>query len=83
MKELSSEIPPRNQTSHEQWLADRNKGLGGSDIGVILGLNPKKTPYQLWAEKTGRVDGSVDNNFTRAAGINTDDIVALGLVYQF
>jgi outer membrane pore protein C len=24
-----------------------------------------------------------DNNFTNAAGINTDDIVALGLVYQF
>lgn len=24
-----------------------------------------------------------DNRFTRDAGINTDDIVALGLVYQF
>jgi outer membrane pore protein C len=24
-----------------------------------------------------------DNNFTDAAGINTDDVVALGLVYQF
>lgn len=24
-----------------------------------------------------------ENDFTRAAGIGTDDIVALGLVYQF
>jgi len=24
-----------------------------------------------------------ENQFTRATGINTDDIVALGLVYQF
>ncbi|WP_244566958.1 hypothetical protein, partial [Escherichia coli] len=24
-----------------------------------------------------------DNQFTRDAGINTDDIVAVGLVYQF
>lgn len=62
-------------TSHEQWLADRRKGIGGSDIGVILGLNPKKTPYQLWAEKTGRVDGSVDNNFTRA-GVKMEPMVA-------
>lgn len=75
MKTISSEIPPRNQTSHEQWLADRKNGLGGSDIGVILGLNPKKTPYQLWCEKTGRSDGIVDNNFTRA-GVKLEPMVA-------
>lgn len=59
----------------EKWLQDRKTGIGGSDIGVILGLNPKKTPYQLWAEKTGRVDGSVDNNFTRA-GVKLEPMVA-------
>lgn len=61
--------------SHEQWLEDRKAGLGGSDIGVILGLNPKKTPLDLWNEKTGRKDGSVDNNFTRA-GVKMEPMVA-------
>lgn len=33
-----------------EWLADRNKGfiVGGSNIGIILGLDPHTTPYQLW-----------------------------------
>lgn len=39
---------------HEQWLANRKKGIGGSDAACILGLNPWKTNVQLWEEKTGR-----------------------------
>jgi putative phage-type endonuclease len=31
----------------------RSKGLGGSDIGPMLGLSKYKTPMDLWAEKTG------------------------------
>ncbi len=33
----------------------RSKGLGGSDIGAMLGLSKWKSPMDLWAEKTGRV----------------------------
>jgi len=40
--------------NRDQFLADRRTCLGGSDIGVIVGLNRWKTPYQLWEEKTGR-----------------------------
>ena len=36
-----------------KWLLVRNKGIGGSDAGAILGLNPYKKPYKLWLEKTG------------------------------
>lgn len=38
------------------WLKIRNKGLGGSDAGAIMGLNPYMSPYQLWLEKTGQVE---------------------------
>lgn len=41
--------------SREEWLSYRNKSIGGSDAGAILGLNPYKSPYALWAEKTGKV----------------------------
>lgn len=36
------------------WLTWRRQGIGGSDIAVILGLSPWRTPLDLWAEKTGR-----------------------------
>lgn len=38
-----------------QWHAQRDKGVGGSDVGVIMGVNRWKSIEQLWAEKTGRV----------------------------
>ena len=41
-------------TTREQFLAERRTCLGGSDIGVIVGVNRWKTPYALWEEKTGR-----------------------------
>ena len=42
--------------NREQFLAERRSGLGGSDIGAILGLSKYKTPVQVWLEKTGRAD---------------------------
>lgn len=43
--------------AHEEWLLERRAGLGGSDIGAILGLSPYRTPVDVWAEKTGRSPG--------------------------
>ena len=34
----------------------RKLGLGGSDAGIVLGLNPWRTRLELWQEKTGRAD---------------------------
>jgi putative phage-type endonuclease len=34
---------------------DRTGYIGASDVPVILGVNPCKTPHQLWLEKTGQV----------------------------
>ena len=40
----------------EAWLKARNSGIGGSDAGIIVGLNKWKSPFQLWLEKTGQVE---------------------------
>ncbi|MBZ4134991.1 porin OmpC [Escherichia fergusonii] len=48
------------------------------DVGATYYFNKNMSTYVDY--KINLLD---DNNFTRAAGINTDDIVALGLVYQF
>lgn len=36
-------------------LADRTKGLGGSDAAAALGVSPWKTALQLFLEKTGEI----------------------------
>lgn len=54
-----------NSLSHEEWLAERKKGIGGSDASAILGLNPWATPYTLWADKTGRLPDKPDNEAMR------------------
>lgn len=39
----------------EAWLKNRIRGIGGSDISAVLGLNPYKTNVDLWLEKTGQI----------------------------
>ena len=47
--------------NNEQFHAERLIGLGGSDIGAILGLNPYRTAYDVWMEKTGRAPDDTDS----------------------
>lgn len=37
--------------SQEQFLLDRQKGIGGSDVAAIMGLSPWKTPLDVYLEK--------------------------------
>lgn len=39
-----------------EWFALRADGITATDVSVIAGLNPYKTPYQLWAEKLGKYE---------------------------
>lgn len=44
------------------WHEARADGLGGSDIGVAMGLSSFQSPYYLWAVKTGQIiPDPVDN----------------------
>lgn len=50
--------------TEEDWQAyrEKQKGIGGSDVATIFGLNPYKTPFTLWLEKTGQIEPPVLNN---------------------
>ena len=38
---------------------------GGSDVSVIAGINPYKSAYQLWLEKTGQTElAEIENEYT-------------------
>ncbi|KAA1053888.1 YqaJ viral recombinase family protein [Azospirillum argentinense] len=38
-----------------KWLAWRDQGVSASDIAVVLGISPYKSPWRLYAEKAGKV----------------------------
>lgn len=38
----------------DDWLTVRKQGIGSSDAGAAIGINPYKSPLELWMEKTGR-----------------------------
>jgi len=40
---------------YPEWLEWRKKGIGGSDVSVICGINKYKSPLELWLEKTGQL----------------------------
>lgn len=46
-----------------EWLASRK--LGSSDAAAILGVNPYRTPYQVWGEKTGILGPCEENEAMR------------------
>ena len=46
-----------------EWHAERRNGIGGSEVGTILGLNPYESAYALWAKKTGRIPSEIQENW--------------------
>ena len=61
--------------SHEVWLEERRKGVGGSDASSIIGLNPWSSPYTVWADKLGKLPPKEDNEPMRL-GRDLEDYVA-------
>ena len=66
---------PIDGMSREDWLAERRKSLGGSDMGAVLGLNKYRSPFSVWAEKTGLIAETPDNEAMRQ-GRDLEDYVA-------
>ena len=58
--------------SHEAWLQERKKGLGASDAGSIIGVNPWKSNVELWREKTG-LQEAPDISDKRAVQIGNEE----------
>lgn len=70
---MIKEIPYSNK---EEWLALRKQlGIGGSEAGSVIGLNPYKGAYTLWAEKTGKIP-EFEGNLTTEVGNYLEAFVA-------
>lgn len=64
-------------TNVREDIENRSGYIGGSDIGTIMGVNPWKSPYTLWAEKTGLVQpDDISDNDAVWFGVKEEDIIA-------
>ncbi|MEO1082423.1 MAG: YqaJ viral recombinase family protein [Pseudomonadota bacterium] len=58
-------------------LQARRAGIGGSDIGAILGKNKYRTPLDVYLEKTGEKDpDDLSGNAAVEWGIRLEDVIA-------
>lgn len=61
--------------THDEWLSERKRGIGGSDAGAILGLNPYKSAFEVFADKIGLTEPKPDNEAMRQ-GRDLEEYVA-------
>jgi putative phage-type endonuclease len=61
--------------THDEWLAERKKGIGGSDAGAICGMNKYRSPFEVYADKLDLIPPKEDNEAMRL-GRDLEEYVA-------
>ena len=75
-------IAKTTELTHDEWLDLRKTGIGGSDAGTILGVNPYSSPYALYADKTGLVENVFKGNAATEWGNRLERTVAEAFAEQ-
>jgi len=61
----------------EEWLKQRNRVIGGSDVPIIMGQSKYKTTHKLWEQKLGLAPRDEDNYIFRKGHIFEDKARAI------
>lgn len=61
--------------SHDEWIAERRKGVGASEVGAIIGVSPFQTPYGLWRLKKG-LDQPQEETLAMKMGHELEQVVS-------
>lgn len=56
----------------DDWHKRRYRGIGGSEIASVMGLNKYQSPYDLWCVKTFRTDPFSGNDMTEFGTVMED-----------
>lgn len=76
MTQTMTVFKPLKNITHLEWLEYRRNGIGGSDAGIILGLNKYKTSFELWLDKTGQVIPKETDSEAAYWGNQMEEVVA-------
>lgn len=63
------------EMSREEWLAERQKSIGGSDAAAVAGLSKWATPYTVYLDKIGALPAKEDTEAMRQ-GRDLEEYVA-------
>lgn len=58
-----------------EWHQARATGVGGSDVGTIIGVNKYESPLSLWAKKLGLIDAEVPESEPMYWGTTLEPVV--------
>lgn len=70
------ELISTNDMTPDNWLEYRKTGVGASEIGTIMGLNPYKASIQLFYEKLGLMPQNTTENMAMFMGKELEPLVA-------
>lgn len=63
------------ETNYQGWLDYRQSGIGGSEVGTILGLNPWKSSAELYYQKIGMLPLGTDEKVAMLMGNELEPLV--------
>ena len=63
------------ESGSSEWHEVRADGIGGSEVGTIMGLNQWESAYYLWASKTGQLPPKVIDSFPAWLGTNLEPFI--------
>ena len=66
----------RPMSARAQWLERRKAGIGGSDAAAILGLDPWKSPLDIWRSKLEKIQPTEDEIFLFKLGHLLEPVIA-------
>ncbi|MGF6986506.1 putative phage-type endonuclease [Paraburkholderia atlantica] len=67
----------------DEWLAQRKKGIGGSDCAAVCNQSRYRTAYDVWLEKTGQADLERESNEAMRFGHAMEAIAASMFAQRF
>ena len=74
---LPKEVSAIHFLDENDWLNERRKGMGGSDVSVVMGLNKYKSELRLYKEKVeGLREDTSENTFIKK-GKDLEDLIRL------
>lgn len=76
MSKSYGEVVKTDGLSKEEWLEIRRTGIGGSDAGTVLGLNPFQSTYSLYADKIGELPLEDEGTKATEWGTKLEDVIA-------
>lgn len=69
-------LTPTTDMSNEDWLRYRKRGIGASEVGTVMGLNPYKSSIELFYEKIGEDLGFTVENIAMFMGKEQEPFMA-------